>query len=69
MEILKSTAGIFGLGAEKTQINEEERKSYRCEVVGWSQSQRGRSGGWSGQSVLAHSEAIELSFSLGIPGL
>ena len=32
MEILKSTVGIFGLGAEKTQINEEERKSYRYEV-------------------------------------
>ena len=42
MEILKSTVGIFGLGAEKTQINEEERKSYRYGVQSakcWGQSQ------------------------------
>ena len=67
MEILKSTVGIFGVGAEKTQINEEERKSYRYEVRSGVGSVSGRFKlnlvvvmiKVTGQSVLAHSEAME----------
>ena len=29
MEILRSTAGIFGIGGEKSHLNEADRKSFR----------------------------------------